>query len=121
MHLLAAVFCLGTSAYYHLTSILSEKWYDRMSRLDYGGIAILIMGSSYPPNWYLFSCREVVPYRVFFLGLITISSIICFFVTLLDFFAKPKYRAVRGILFVVLGLSAGIPMGYVDHLRRLPE
>ena len=109
---------MGCSAYYHLTQIVSPRWWELMRRLDYGGIAVLIMGSSYPPIVYMFSCGEIVAYRKFFLALITTTSAICFAVATLEFFAQRKYRAVRGIMFIVLGLSAGIPIWFQKHLLR---
>ena len=57
VHLIAAVICMGCSAYYHLTSIVNERWKMIMSNLDYGGIAILIAGSSYPFIVYEFACK----------------------------------------------------------------
>ena len=55
---------------------------DLLSRLDYSGISILIMGSSYPIVYYVFSCGEVFVYRYTFLAVITINSILTFIMML---------------------------------------
>lgn len=56
VNLFSACFCLGASACFHLFHIHSKKWQIILNRLDYGGICILIMGSSYPPIIYVFCC-----------------------------------------------------------------
>ena len=116
IHLMAAVFCLGCSTLYHLMGITSKTVNEILCRLDYGGIAILIAGSAFPPNTYVFACNEVIVSRMFYLGLISVSSSICFVVSILPFFNKPEFRAVRGFMFIFLGLSAGIPFIYVSYL-----
>lgn len=55
--LFGAVFCLSGSAIFHLFSAHSEKTCRLLNRVDYAGIAILIVGSCYPPNYYLFHCE----------------------------------------------------------------
>ena len=54
--LIGAVACLGFSATFHLFIAHSEKVNNLFNRLDYAGIALLIVGSCYPPNYYLFNC-----------------------------------------------------------------
>ena len=112
VHLFSACFCLGCSALFHGLQIHSVKLNEFLSRLDYGGISILIMGSSYPPIYYVFCCEPSFPTRNFFLGLITFTSTTCFLVVMLPMMNKPKYRPFRGFMFIILGLSAGIPFVY---------
>ena len=109
---MSAVFCLGASAWYHLFQIHSKKVNSILSRLDYGGISFLIMGSSYPPIFYVFTCEQVYHIRNSFLALITTTSCLCFVVTMLPLMNAPKFRPFRGIMFIILGLSAGIPFVY---------
>ncbi len=54
--LIGAVACLGFSATFNLFIAHSEKINNLLNRLDYAGIALLIVGSCYPPNYYLFNC-----------------------------------------------------------------
>jgi predicted membrane channel-forming protein YqfA (hemolysin III family) len=55
--LFGGVFCLSCSGIFHLFCAHSEKVNNYLNRLDYAGIAILIVGSCYPPNYYLFYCQ----------------------------------------------------------------
>lgn len=118
VHLFSGFFCLGFSAMYHLFQIQSEFVNNWMSRLDYGGICILIMGSSYPPIFYAFSCGPVLPGRNFFLFLITFTSITTFFMFMLPMMNDGKYRMIRAIWFSILGLSAGLPFIYIIWMRE---
>jgi len=56
VHILSALFCLGASAAFHLFQVLSVKTSNFLITLDYGGICILIMGSSIPFIQYVFAC-----------------------------------------------------------------
>ena len=112
VHALSAVFCLGASALYHLFQIHSKKINSILSRLDYGGISILIMGSSYPPIFYEFCCEPAYGVRNMFLAIITSTSCACFIVTMLPAMNAPKFRPFRGFMFIILGLSAGVPFVY---------
>ncbi len=61
--LLGGVICLGCSATFHLSIAHSEKVNNFFNRLDYAGISLLIVGSSYPPNYYLFNC-DISKYNI---------------------------------------------------------
>lgn len=89
-----------------------------MSRLDYGGICILIMGSSYPPIFYAFSCGPILSGRNFFLFLITFTSITTFFMFMMPVMNSGKYRMCRAVWFIILGLSAGLPFVYIIMMRN---
>jgi len=110
IHLSAICFCLGCSAIFHLFQIHSKKWNEILAKLDYGGISLLIMGSSIPPIWYNYSCAPVFWLRNFFAILIISSCMICFVITMMPSMNQPKYIKFRAIMFCILGLSAGAPM-----------
>ena len=57
-HTFAAVFCMGCSALFHLMYVRSEQTSNILSRLDYGGIAVLIFGSTVPIIYYCFPCAS---------------------------------------------------------------
>lgn len=80
--------------------------------MDYGGICLLIMGSSYPPILYGFACGPVYPARNFFLCLITISCSITFLTLMLPSLNKGDVRTCRAITFISLGISAALPFVY---------
>lgn len=77
-----------------------------MSRFDYSGIAILIAGSTYPPIVYGFACSFGL--KLMYIILISTSCIFTFIITILPNSEGPAYRKVRGILFIVVGLLAGV-------------
>lgn len=111
--LLSAMFCFGCSAIFHLFFIQSSKVMEILSRLDYGGISILVMGSAYPPLFYGYACQETLFVRNIFLVIVTLSCSFCFFASLHPLFSQPKYRAIRSSMFVVLGISAASPLFYI--------
>ena len=111
------IVCLGLSAVYHLFRCLGKEEEDRLALFDYGGIAILIMGSSYPPIFYPFACQPVFGTRDMFLAIITTSSVIAFASLCNKTLASGRCRAFRGVLFGVLGISAMAPLIYLDSLK----
>ena len=58
-HIFAACFCMGCSALYHLCTVKNRNTSACLARLDYGGISILIYGSTIPISSYGMSCQEV--------------------------------------------------------------
>ena len=47
------------------------------------------------------------------MGLITTTSIIAFIVQMMPSMNKPKWRTFRAVMYILLGLSAGIPAFYI--------
>ena len=115
LHLATGVFCLGASATFHLFEHCTTHSYDILSKLDYAGISILVMGSSYPPFFYSFACEPVFWVRNLFLILITLSATIVFIVTMHPIANKPSFRPYRAAMFVALGISAAFPFIYLSN------
>ena len=112
----SALVCLGCSTFYHLFNAYSAKVHALTSRLDYAGTSLLISGSYYPVIYYIYFCRSGSLYTdliVLFLTGISLSSICVFAVSLTESFQQPKYRTLRGLIFLVLGLLGGIPVIYL--------
>ena len=86
-----------------------------LTNLDYGGICILIMGSTYPLLFYVFACQEVFWWRNVFCYLITFLNSVSFLITTLPQFDKPNFRKYRGILFIVCGLCDCLPFIYLCY------
>ena len=112
IHMISAFFCLGCSFIFHLCFIRSEIILRTLSRLDYGGISVLILGSSYPPIMYMFACEEIKVARNVFMVIITVNSCLCFIASMHPLFDTAKFRPVRGYMYIILGLSAGFPFAY---------
>ena len=110
--ILSAMICLSLSTIYHLFSAHSRKIYSLTSRLDYAGISILISGSFFPPIYYMYFCKESnfqIGLIILYLAGISFFCMMDFIVSLLPAFQKPKFRCLRGSVFLILGLTAIVP------------
>nr|XP_033808356.1 adiponectin receptor protein 2 isoform X1 [Geotrypetes seraphini] len=104
---LGAILCLSFSWLFHTVYCHSEGVSRVFSKLDYSGIALLIMGSFVPWLYYSFYCS---PQPCFiYLIVICVLGIAAIIVSQWDLFATPQYRGVRAGVFVGLGLSGIIP------------
>ncbi|XP_059813650.1 adiponectin receptor protein 2-like [Hypanus sabinus] len=76
-------------------------------KLDYSGIALLIMGSFVPWLYYSFYCSPQP--RLIYLINVCVLGITAIVVSQWDRFATPQYRALRAGVFLGLGLSRLVP------------
>ncbi|KAL2102459.1 hypothetical protein ACEWY4_001627 [Coilia grayii] len=107
MFFLGAILCLSFSWLFHTVYCHSEGVSRVFSKLDYSGIAFLIMGSFVPWLYYSFYCS---PQPCFiYLIVVCVLGVAAITVSQCDFFAKPQYRGVRAGVFVGLGLSGVVP------------
>ena len=104
----SAIACLSFSTSFHLFGLMNAKYFNVLNRFDYGGISLLISGSCYPPYYYFFYYS--IKYRNIYLIFITTFGVGTFLYSLTDDFNKPQRRTLRGILFLIFGLSAGVPI-----------
>lgn len=104
--LMTALVCLGASTLCHWFWSKHPKLCIILTTLDYWGITLLILGTSYPFISYRFACGYMVVYRYVFVCLLTIITILCMVVTMNPTFLKP---APKIILFVSFGLFNFIP------------
>ncbi|XP_072038269.1 uncharacterized protein [Amphiura filiformis] len=107
MFFIGAITCLGFSWLFHTCSCHSDKVSKIMSKLDYSGISLLIVGSFIPWLYFGFYCHNIS--RWFYIALIVVLGFSCLMVALKDKFAQPAFRPIRAGLFIALGLSAVIP------------
>ena len=120
--LFGAIFCLSCSAIFHLFNSHSKAVSHMLNKLDYAGIVILIVGSCYPPNYYLFHCDfskflfYFLDYAYCYLTIMTITGLFVFYISIKDKYFQPQYHKFKGLLFLIFGISAGLP---VIHLRVL--
>lgn len=106
IHTSCAIACLLLSSTFHLFCAHSAKMSVYLSRFDYSGIAILICGSTFPPIVYGFACSPGI--KLMYIILISTFCIFAFAVTLMPNSDQPNYRKLRGFLFIIVGLTAGI-------------
>ena len=110
--LISAILCLTFSAIYHLIGCVSKTYHEVLSRFDYGGISLLVTGSCFPPYYYFFYCEP--KFSIFYLIFISTFGITTFCLSLTKSFNSPKMREFRGKLFLIFGLSAGIPIVHLS-------
>jgi adiponectin receptor len=110
--LISAILCLTFSAVYHLIGCVSKTYHEVLSRFDYGGISLLVTGSCFPPYYYFFYCEP--KFSIFYLIFISTFGITTFCLSLTKSFNSPKMREFRGKLFLIFGLSAGIPIVHLS-------
>jgi channel protein (hemolysin III family) len=109
LHMLAAIIWFSLSSIFHLFTCHSEEAHTFLSRLDYGGIVILIGGSTIPPYIYGFYCGKLWYFGVFYTIAWDTMCLAAFIWSLIPTFDQPKYRNVRATLFVLVGLTSGLP------------
>jgi len=105
---IGAICCLGFSWLYHTCACHSKKASSLLSKLDYAGIAFMIMGSFTPCIYYGFYC--LFYHKIVYLTCETVLGVSSIIVALWDKFATPAFRAVRAGLFLALGCSGIIPI-----------
>ncbi|XP_046401249.1 adiponectin receptor protein [Ischnura elegans] len=102
-----AILCLGLSFLFHTLHCHSEFVGKLFSKLDYCGIATLIMGSYVPWLYYGFYCES--KQMLIYLSVVLFLGISSFVVSLWDRFSEPRFRALRAGVFMGFGLSGVIP------------
>lgn len=102
-----AILCLGFSWVFHTVYCHSCKVSKVFSRLDYSGIALLIMGSFVPPLYYGFYCSRAL--KIAYMSVICSLGVMCTIVSLWSKFNTPKYRVLRAGLFLTFGCSGVVP------------
>lgn len=76
-------------------------------RLDYCGIALLIMGSFVPWLYYGFYCHYQP--KVIYLSVVCVLGCLSIIVSLFDKFSEPNLRPLRAGVFASFGLSGIVP------------
>ena len=103
-----AVVCLFFSTLCHTYCCIGARDAERMWRLDYLGIAVLIVSSFYPMVHYSYYCLP--GWRDMYITGITSLGCLAAIPTLLTAFQKKEYGPLRASLFVALGLFGIFPI-----------
>ncbi|KAK6027436.1 hypothetical protein OSTOST_06534, partial [Ostertagia ostertagi] len=111
LYFLGAILCLGMSFIFHTVACHSDTVGKLFSKLDYAGIALLIVGSFIPWLYYAFYCRPQP--MVIYITMISVLGLLAMIVSLWDKFSEPAYRPLRAIIFVAMGLSAVFPAAHL--------
>lgn len=76
-------------------------------RVDYAGISLLILGSTFPPFYYGFYCDPFL--RNLYLCIIGIACFSVYVISIFDFIHTEPWRKIKGIMYGSLGIFAGVP------------
>ncbi|XP_065169961.1 adiponectin receptor protein isoform X2 [Atheta coriaria] len=102
-----AIICLGFSTVFHTVNCHSQFIGKLFSKLDYCGIALLIMGSFVPWLYYGFYCHFRP--KVVYLSVVCALGITSIMVSLWDKFSESAWRPFRAGVFMTFGLSGIVP------------
>ncbi|KAJ1028594.1 hypothetical protein NDA16_001760 [Ustilago loliicola] len=111
---LGSVICLGFSSTYHAIQCHSHSVSKKFNKLDYVGIVVMIVGSFLPALHYGFYCHP--HFQLAYSAAITTLGGLAMYVVLAPSYATPAYRPYRTAVFLVLGLSAVVPVAHVVQL-----
>ena len=109
-YLCGAMVCLLTSSACHLVLCHSERTAYVTLRLDYAGIAALIVTSFYPVVYYTFLCHPGL--RRLYMGFITAFGASAVTASLVPAFQAPELRPLRAALFSLMGVSGIVPVAH---------
>jgi len=103
------------STIFHLFGAHSARAYKWLARLDYTGICLMIVGSYYPPLYFVL--KNCVPTLMqVHLSIITALGVVGICVTLIPAFQGPKYRTFRAVFFIIFGMYIIIPLPHMLYL-----
>ena len=106
--LVGAIVCLSFSAVCHTLACVGARVSSIVWRVDYVGIAALIVASFYPVVFYSFYC--VPRARDAYLATMSAFGVLTLGVTLADRFQATKYSPLRAALFSCLGGLGSFPI-----------
>ncbi|KAL6623282.1 hypothetical protein ACP70R_033161 [Stipagrostis hirtigluma subsp. patula] len=110
LYLGGAMVCLLTSSVCHLVLCHSERTAYVTLRLDYAGIAALIVTSFLPLVHYTFLCEPAL--RRLYMGSVTALGAATVAASLVPAFQAPELRPLRAALFSCMGASGVVPIAH---------
>ncbi|KAL8493122.1 hypothetical protein ACS0TY_024362 [Phlomoides rotata] len=102
-----AMSCLVFSSVSHVFGCHSRRFHYFFWRLDYSGIALMIVCSFFAPIYYIFSDHPQC--RFFYLSSVTLVGILVFVTLLTPSLSARLSRPLRATLFLCMGFSGVIP------------
>lgn len=93
------------------------------SRLDYAGIALLIVGSTIPWLYYGFYCQFYA--KLTYITAVSVCGLLTILLLTVERFNAPDYRTARTLVFVTLAFVSALPIihfllmnGISDSIKR---
>lgn len=108
MYSATAVFCMGSSALFHLFYCKCHNTKTVLNRLDLASISVLIWGSCMSMTIYIFYCSTFWLY--FYVTVMTMLCAFVFTVSMQDWIYHPSKIAFRGNMYVALGVASAAPV-----------
>ncbi|KAG1327107.1 heptahelical transmembrane protein ADIPOR1 [Cocos nucifera] len=102
-----SMFCLLSSSFCHLLCCHSHRLNLFLARLDYVGIAVMIVASFFPPIYYIFQCDP--HWQLTYLAAITVMGFVTVFTLLSPHLSTGKFRSYRALLFSGMGFFGIVP------------
>ncbi|KAK6941703.1 AdipoR/hemolysin-III-related [Dillenia turbinata] len=102
-----SMFCLLSSSICHLFCCHSHHLNILLLRMDYVGIAVMIITSFFPPIYYIFQCDPI--WQIIYLSGITAMGVFTIITLLSPALSSGKFRTFRALLFLAMGLFGLIP------------
>ncbi|CAL9157515.1 heptahelical transmembrane protein ADIPOR1-like [Musa acuminata AAA Group] len=102
-----SMFCLLCSSSCHLLCCHSHRLNILLLRMDYVGIAVMIVTSFFPPIHYIFQCDP--HWQLTYLVAISAMGFVTVFTLLSPHLSTGKFRAYRALLFSGMGLFGIVP------------
>ncbi|KAI0066838.1 HlyIII-domain-containing protein [Artomyces pyxidatus] len=106
----SAIFCLTSSAFFHMSTAHSKSVAARCHALDYSRIVVLTVGSFFPCIYYGFYCDRLN--QSVYLSMITCAGLGAAYIVLNPEYAKPTHRGARTKVFIGLGLCSVLPVSH---------
>lgn len=101
----------GSSVYHTLSAHYSARVHDCALSFDYFGISLMIIGSFYPPVFYLFSCSKETRFSYF--AVVTTLGLISLLGPLIwPHFNTDRFYHVRLLLFCSMAVVGGLMPGF---------
>lgn len=105
---IAATVCLLSSSFFHCLKSHSLEVCKFGNQLDYFGIVILITCSLISIMMFTFNDNPFWKYT--YITLFLLLGSVCAYLTLNPKFSTNAYRPIRSAMFIVFGLSGGLPI-----------
>lgn len=107
---LSALMMMLFSTIFHLYNCCSSGHYDFTAKLDYSGIAVLIVGSYYPLLYYIYYCPDQYLWRYGYGIVITGFGAAALYTVWQGKMHAPGNEALRLFIFLGMGLFGVIPL-----------
>jgi len=107
VYLLGYAFSLGSSVINHMFGCHSQKVANFNSSVDYCGILTALAASYVPWLHAVFYCRPWLAKA--YMCPVLVLTICAAYMLVKDQYRRPKYRAIRGGVFICLGMTGLVP------------